>query len=231
MESISELYCAKQAPMAQRAKTIVGAVGWVFVGLGLALLAFGAWAIAPFSLKPFYVIRTAELVLKAPFTERMVIGDSRVSFAEAPSGSLFAGYGGATSRDLERVSGILCTLSNAQVTIALGINDTKPWEHDEAGSRRAFGKIVANCQRDHLWLSAIWPAEASMPPGGKAYDPVMTATLNAHLEALAQRAGARFMSAPQMQPNYTYDGVHFTEPVSHDYARRLAYPEQVLASP
>lgn len=217
--------------MSQRTKTIVGAIGWVFVWLGLALLAFAAWAIAPFSLKPYHVIRTAELVLKAPFAERLVIGDSRVSFAEAPRGSLFAGYGGATSRDLERVFGILCTLSNAQVTIALGINDTKPWEHDEAGSRRALGKIVTDCQRDDLWLSAIWPAEASMPPGGKAYDPVMTATLNAHFEALAERAGARLLPAPRLEANYTYDGVHFTEPVSRDYARRLAYPEQALASP
>ena len=217
--------------MSQRAKTIVGAVGWVFVGLGLALLAFAAWAIAPFSLKPYHVFRTAELVLKAPFAERLVIGDSRVSFAKAPRGSLLAGYGGATSRDLERVSGILCTLSNAQVTIALGINDTTPWEHDEAASRSALGRIVTDCQRNDLWLAAIWPAEASKPPGGKAYDPVMTATLNAHLEALAQIAGARFLPAPRLEANYTYDGVHFTDPVSRDYARRLAYPEQVFASP
>ena len=217
--------------MSQQAKRIVGAVGWAFVGLVVALLAFSAWAIAPFSQRPYHVLRTAELVLKTPFAERLVIGDSRVSFAETPQGSLFAGYGGATSRDLERVSGILCALGDGQVTIALGINDTKPWEQDEAASRRALRNIVTDCQRRDLSLSAIWPAEATMPPGGRAYDPAMTAALNAHIEALAKRARARFLPAPRLETNYTYDGVHFTEPVSREYAQRLAYPEQVLGSP
>lgn len=217
--------------MWDRAKTFVGIASWLFAGLAAILLGFSAWAISPFSLKPYHIIRTAELILKAPFARRLVIGDSRVSFATAPEGSLFAGYGGATSRHLERVSGVLCAISGAQVTIALGINDTKPWEHDVDASRRALDGIAAACRRDALAISAIWPAEAAMPPGGKAYDPAMTAALNAHLETLARRMDARFLPAPELPAGYTYDGVHFTDPVSRDYARRLAFPEQIAPAP
>ena len=212
--------------MLQRVKLLAGIVSWVFLGLLAVLFAVSAWAIAPFSLAPHNVIRTAEVLVKAPFATRLVIGDSRVQFATAPEGSLFAGYGGATSRHVARVSGLLCRISDAQVTVALGINDTKPYEHDEPASRAALGRIMRDCDRDRLNIAAIWPAEPGGGPGGNNYDPQMTAALNAYIAELAARRGTRPLPVPPLEAGFTYDGVHFIPAVSQDYAERLAFPER-----
>ncbi|MBX7495372.1 SGNH/GDSL hydrolase family protein [Qipengyuania sp. 6B39] len=214
--------------MVKRLRIVTGVVSWVFLGLLVLLLAISAWAIAPFSYAPYHVIRTAEVLVKAPFASRLVIGDSRVQFATPPEGSLFAGYGGATSRHVARVSGLLCRVSDAQVTIALGINDTKPYEHDEAASRAALASIMRACDREKLWIATIWPAEPGVEPGGDAYAPVMTARLNAFIAELAGRRDMTPLPVPALDPGFTYDGVHFVEPVSQDYAARLAFPERVV---
>ena len=213
--------------MFKRLRIAAGLVSWLFLGLLALLLAVSAWAIAPFSLAPHNVIRTAEVLVKAPFATRLVIGDSRVSFATAPEGSLFAGYGGATSRQVARVSGLLCRISDAQVTIALGINDTKPFEHDERASRDALGRIMQDCEREKLWIATIWPAEPGVEPGGDAYDPQMTADLNAYIAELADSRGTEPLPVPTLEPGFTYDGVHFIPSVSQDYAERLAFPERI----
>ncbi|MEZ5681908.1 MAG: SGNH/GDSL hydrolase family protein [Erythrobacter sp.] len=190
-----------------------------------ALLAFSAWSIAPFSTSTYNILKTAIFILQAPKAERMVIGDSRVEFATPPRGVFFVGYGGGSSRQLERVSGVLCALGNAKVTIALGINDTKPTERNMPVSQAALEGIVDACDREDLWISAIWPAEAGVEPAGDDYDPGMTAALDAYIGELARRKGLGLIEVPPLQPGYTYDGVHFIDSVSREYARELAFPE------
>lgn len=191
-----------------------------------SLLAVSAWAIAPYSSRAHYVVETAGFLARAPFASRMVIGDSRIEYASAPRGVLFVGYGSATSRDLSRVTRVLCRASGAQVTIALGINDTKPSEWDEAASRVAFAQMAKGCARKDLWLAQIWPAEQGVPPAGDDYLPDAAARLDTHIAELAQSAGAGWIPVPDLARGYTYDGVHFTGNVSRLYAQILSFPDR-----
>ena len=195
--------------------------------LGLAgLLALSAWAIAPFSSRVYYAIETAQFIAKAPFASRLVIGDSRIEYATPPEGVMFVGYGSATSRHLARVTGVLCAISEAQVTIALGINDTKPSEWDEQASRTAFESMARACERDKLWFSAIWPAEPGVAPAGDDYLPRAADLLDKHIAEVAGDTGAGLIEVPELAPGFTYDGVHFTHEVSARYAYELAFPER-----
>lgn len=200
-------------------------LGWAIVTSAAALLALSLWIMAPFRLAFDDVMETADTLVRAPFASSLVIGDSRVQFAEEPEGALFAGFGGATSRHLERLSGVVCPLTGARVTVALGVNDTKADELDLAATRAAFARIADNCERPGLRFAKVWPAEAGVEPAGDDYDPAAIAAINAFLDDLSARTGAELLEVPELDPGFTFDGVHFTEEVSRDYARRLAFDE------
>jgi lysophospholipase L1-like esterase len=193
----------------------------------LILTAFAAWAIAPFSRDPAKWPDVVEDLVRAPFSDRIVIGDSRVSFAREPGGVLFVGYGGATSRQLERMAKLVCALAPGQVSLALGVNDTKPSELYLDKSRAALDRIVAACARERLYLARIWPSEPGVEPGGDAYHAYAIADLNSHFAKLADAHGARLLPVPALPEPFTYDGVHFTPRVSRLYAARLAFPDRI----
>lgn len=197
--------------------------GWLLVTAAAFLLAFSAWIILPFRPGLAEVLTTAETLLRAPFASTIVIGDSRVELAEEPDGALFAGYPSATSRDLVRLSGAVCALSSARITIALGINDTKPDELDLAATRDAFDRISDQCARPELRFAEVWPAEPDVEPAGDDYDLDAVAAITARLRALSAQGRAQLIAVPDLPNGFTHDGVHFTPEVSRDYARRLAF--------
>ncbi|QYJ06613.1 SGNH/GDSL hydrolase family protein [Qipengyuania flava] len=199
----------------------------VISALLLILTAFAAWAIAPFSRDPADWPATVKNLVRAPFSDRIVIGDSRVSFAREPDGALFVGYGGATSRQLERMATIVCAIAPGQVSLALGVNDTKPTELDLGASRAALRRLVLACKREDLWLGQIWPSEAGVEPAGNAYHADAIEELNGYLIELAEAHDAKVLPVPALPEPFTYDGVHFTPEVSRHYAQRLAFPDRL----
>lgn len=204
-------------------RKLLNLVGWLVVSLAALVLAFSAWIILPFRPGLAEVLTTAETLLRAPFAATTVIGDSRIELAAEPDGALFAGYPSATSRDLERLSGVVCAISSARVTIALGINDTKPDELDLAATRGAFDRIADQCARPDLRFAEVWPAEPDVEPAGANYDIQAVAEITAHLRELAAQGRVQLIAAPDLPSGFTHDGVHFVRGVSRDYARMLAF--------
>ncbi|WP_370032306.1 SGNH/GDSL hydrolase family protein [Qipengyuania mesophila] len=203
----------------------INTIGWSIVTTAGLLLGFSAWVIAPFGPGFFDVLTTTETLVRAPFAKSLVIGDSRVQFAEAPEGVVFAGFGGATSQDLERLTRIVCPVTTARVTIALGVNDAKRRGLDLAATGEAFEAIARNCAQRELRLAQAWPVESGVEPSGGDYDPVAIEAINRHLADLARRHRADLLGVPPLAPGFTYDGVHFVAPVSRNYADWLAFAD------
>lgn len=201
----------------------INAAGLALVLGAVFVLGLSAWIMSPSRLTLRNVLTTSETLLRAPFASSLVIGDSRVELAKEPDGALFAGIPSATGHDLARLARIACSVTDARVTVAAGINDTKPGERDLRRSRTAFEAIVENCRGRDLRIAEIWPAEPSVGPAGGNYDAEGAASLNDFLRKLAARKGIAFLTVPDLPAGYTIDGVHFSEPVSRDYARLLAF--------
>jgi hypothetical protein len=187
------------------------------------VFALAGWAHAPYPHAQPIPAQTAEYLLRAPFASRIVIGDSRVAWGRPAGDALFIGYGGATFRQLERVTRVLCALSDAPVTIALGVNDAKPAELDEAASLASLDAMLAACAPDKVRLAQVWPSEPGVEPAGGDYDLAAISRLNA---AIAARAGAgvTVLPVPPLQ-GHTTDGVHFIDTVSARYMAVLAAPD------
>lgn len=191
------------------------------VGALLAAQAFAWWVMAPFPYEPLLSIRTTARLALAPKAERIVIGDSRVEWARPTGEALFIGYGSATLVHLERLTRTLCALSDAPVTIALGVNDAKPEEFDLAASLASAERMVEACKDDGVVLAGIWPVEPEVAPAGHLYDPAAIAALDEGLNAIGRREQIPVLAAPELT-GHTIDGVHFTEAVAADYLHALA---------
>ncbi|KLE35222.1 SGNH/GDSL hydrolase family protein [Aurantiacibacter luteus] len=207
--------------MMRRFRFWIGLLGWAIVLLGASLLAVSAWAIAPFSSRPGHVLHTAGYLLRAPLADRMAIGDSRIWTASPPEGALFAAYGGASAREMSRVVGLLCNLHSGPVTIALGVNDTKPHRMNLPASAASLAMMTRDCERPTLALARIWPVEPGVDRHADSPDPVSIDTLNLSIDAIAERSGIRVLAVPDLPSPFTRDGVHFTDEVTADYAHEL----------
>ena len=199
------------------------AAAGVFLLLAV-LLGISAWATWPYSRDIGWSVTTFGHLLNAPFADRVVIGDSRVEWAMPTEGSRFMGYGGATTRDLARLANVACSFGSAPVTIALGVNDTKPEEQDAEATQAAMNAILQDCAHRDLSVSAIWPVEPERFPEGDFYDSALIARYNAELRGLSERYGARFIDVPVLPDPLTWDGVHFEEKAMRLYAATLAPP-------
>lgn len=187
----------------------------------LGLFGLAGWAIAPFPAEFPVSARTAGWIAKAPFAGKIVIGDSRIEYAEATDEAMFVGYSGATIRELERMSRVLCAVSDAPVVMALGVNDTRPGYIDPAASIASLSRIVDSCGPERVHLAGIWPAEPEIEPLGPYYDMQEVERISTAMEELAAQSGAAFTPAPQLD-GHTFDGVHFTADVSARYLSFLA---------
>ena len=199
--------------------------GWTFVAAAAGFVALGAWAIAPFSSESSFSPRTAVWLARAPFAERIVVGDSRVQNARTPASSMLVGYGGATFTDLERMTRTLCSLSDAPITIALGVNDTKPGFADLEATRAAMDRMILECGADRMRFAQIWPTDPDVPSAGRDYDLEMIAMLNEYMLDLERDSGVAVLESPNLA-GHTTDGVHFEPEVSKSYIELLDGPFQ-----
>ncbi len=187
----------------------------------VALLALAAWASAPFEHTQRNLGRTALVIARAPAAERIVIGDSRVAAAPPVGGALFVGHAGATTSDLQRLVKVLCSVSDAPVVIALGVNDAIPALVDVPATLARLAAMRRSCAGRPVRLAEIWPVEPSTPPLGGNFDLAAIRQINQGIRRLADRTGAGLIPAPALS-EHTVDGVHFTPALSERYARTLA---------
>ncbi|VVT19357.1 SGNH/GDSL hydrolase family protein [Erythrobacter sp. EC-HK427] len=193
----------------------------VAAALLVAVGSLAAWAIAPFTITPTTTVRAAGQIVRAPFAERIIIGDSRIEFAEPVENALLIGYAGATTREMERMVHLTCSLSDAPMVIALGINDTIPQMTDLAASQASIERAIAACGAERVAISGIWLPDPQVEPLGNIYDLETLARLDALLEQVALENGAAFVPAPAALSGHTFDGAHFTPGVSRDYTATL----------
>ena len=186
----------------------------------LMLGALGAWSIAPYPGSPVAKVRAAAHIAKAPFAERIVIGDSRIEYAEPTDAALWVGYGGATLRHLERLTGSICRVSDAPVVIALGVNDAKGGFVDVDASLAAALRMAESCGPERIAFAGVWPPEVTREPFGRYFDKDIIAVLDAGLADIAANKGAGYLPVPDGLSRHTADGVHLKPEVS---ARYLAY--------
>lgn len=165
----------------------VAALGWLALAAVAGLICVAAWAIAPVSSSPVEIGRTARSIARAPFADHLVIGDSRVARALATDVAQVVGYGGASARQLQRLSSVLCALAPGRVTIALGINDTRVGDRNLTASRAAFNAIARDCARADLRFALVWPVELDVRSAGGNYAPEAIAAINAHIADAAQQ--------------------------------------------
>lgn len=183
----------------------------------LALVAFSAWLVAPAPTEPVISPRTALALLRAPFAERIIIGDSRVH----PAGLgrvLVTGYPGSTIGQMDRLTRALCAISSADIVIALGANDAKTTMPVPGAERslRQLGEMVDVCGPDRVLVAQIWPGEHDKQPAGMEFDASMIARLNAGMAAMTGSGRGRLIAAPAIT-DHTSDGIHFTPPVAQHY--------------
>ena len=136
---------------------------------------------------------------------------------------MLVGYGGATFTDLERMTRTLCSLSGAPITIALGVNDTKPGLADLDATRAAMDRMIMECGAHRTRFAQIWPTDPDVPPAGRDYDLEMIATLNVYMLDLERDADVAVLEAPNLT-GHTTDGVHFKPAVSKSYIELLDGP-------
>ena len=189
--------------------------------VGLSFFAFASWSIAPYPGPPEAKLRAATQIAQAPFAHRIVLGDSRVAMAEPDGESLLIGYDGATFAQLERLIGMVCTVSSGPVTIALGVNDTIPGWSDVETTMASAQRSVERCGADRVSIAGIWAPEPTVGPLGGLYDTQTLAVLNRELESMAAESGAAFIPAPQGLAGHTFDGVHFMRDTSGEYIAHL----------
>lgn len=204
-----------------KARIILQYLAAAVLAVALAAGGLAAWALAPCPVEPTISTRTAIRLLRAPFADRIVIGDSRVSWAKPTNRALLVGYGSATFAHLERVTGLLCRLSDADIVIALGANDTKPSELNVPTSLASLERMLTNCAGNAVTLAEIWPTDPAAPPYGKYYDVAAIAEINAAINVLAAKHGASVIPAPALT-GHTIDGVHFDPATSRAYIDTLA---------
>ena len=187
----------------------------------VTLLALAAWASAPFEHTQQNLGRTALVIARAPAAERIVIGDSRVAMAPRIGGALFVGHAGATTSDLQRLAKLLCSVSDAPVVIALGVNDAIPVLVDVPATLDRLAAMRRSCADRPVRLAEIWPVDPSTPPLGGNFDLAVIGQINRGIRRLAEQTGAGLIPAPALS-GHTVDGVHFTPALSERYARTLA---------
>jgi hypothetical protein len=187
----------------------------------LAVFAFAGWLVAPAPLEPTVTPRTVTALARAPFANRIVIGDSRAYGAPSRGGVLFASYPGATIEDMARMTAALCLLSDAQVVIALGANDAKADMRRPAASLAALRQMIEDCGRERVWVSEVWPGEPAKLPSGPDFDAATIAALNHGIRQLTASGMGRLIPQPALA-DHTYDGIHFDEPTAARYERVLA---------
>ena len=203
---------------------------WAMILLCLPLLmlgALGAWSIAPYPGPPIAKFRAAAHIAKATLAEQIVIGDSRIEYADTTDAALWVGYSGATLRELERLAGVICTVSDAPVVVALGVNDTRPGFVDIDASLAAVEGMADSCGADRTTFAGIWPPEPSVGPLGEYYDMDAVSELDAGIASIASRTGAGYLPAPDDLSGHTFDGVHFPAEVSARYLAFLAGDEEI----
>ncbi|MEO5707536.1 MAG: SGNH/GDSL hydrolase family protein [Alteraurantiacibacter sp.] len=187
----------------------------------LALFALAGWLVAPAPLEPTVSPRTVTTLARAPFATRIVIGDSRAYGAPSRGGVLFAAYPGATIEDMARMAQALCLLSDAQIVIALGVNDAKADMRRPAASLAALERMVEGCGRERVWVSEVWHGEPAKLPAGPDFDAATITTLNAGIRQLTASGTGHLIAQPALA-GHTRDGIHFDQPTAARYEAMLA---------
>lgn len=201
------------------------AIGVVLLACGW--IAFCAHLMAGYPLRGTGTVKTSSVLARAPFADQIIIGDSRVDWARPSGDPLFAGYSSATAEDLAALTATICSVSGADIVIALGVNDTKANENGPDVALAALANMAEACSDNALSLAQIWPVEPAVEPSGWAFDTAQIAQINAGIADLAQRTGAQFIPAPAIT-GHTIDGVHFDAATAQAYIAALAGSEAVF---
>lgn len=196
-------------------------VAAVLLLAALSLFALASWSIAAYPGPVQAQLRATQHIAQAPFATRIVLGDSRVAMAESDGETLLIGFDGATFPQLERLIGLVCNVSGAPMTIALGVNDTIPALRDVQSTMASARRSIETCGAERVSIAGIWDPEPAIGPLGGYYDTATLAILNSQLEKLAMESGAAFLPAPQGITGHTFDGVHFTRDISSEYIAHL----------
>ena len=206
----------------QARRIALNVTGWLVVASAFAVIGIAAWATAPYSYNPKGVSRTAVALAKAPFADRIVIGDSRIQFLGDRPEALMMGYASAQTWQLVRIAKLACALGNAPVTIATGVNDAKRELPATASHAIAIEEMAQACGDRPTIISEVWPAQPEVEPAGTAYDPALIEVIDRQSRAVAARHGnVRILPVPDLPETWTTDGVHFTPEVDELYVRTL----------
>ena len=206
----------------QARRIALNATGWLIVVSAFAVIGIAAWATAPYSYNLKAISRTAISLAKAPFADRIVIGDSRIQFLGARPEALMMGYSSAQTWQLVRIARLTCTLSDAPVTIATGVNDAKRRLPATRRHAQAVEVMAQACGDRPTNISEVWPTQPEVEPAGAAYDPVLIEMIDRQSRAVAARHGnVRILPVPKLPANWTTDGVHFTPEVDELYVQTL----------
>ncbi|ANU07528.1 SGNH/GDSL hydrolase family protein [Paraurantiacibacter namhicola] len=204
----------------------IGAVAvWSVFALVVGVAALSVWAVAPYSMDPHHSARTAKYLAKAPFADRIVIGDSRIQYLGERPEALMMGYSSGQTWQIVRIAKLACLASDAPVSIALGVNDAKHADPATSRQKLAIAEIVEACGDRPTYIAEVWPAELGVEPAGGDYDPQLVAVIDRQ----ARQAAARFdnvemLPVPPLPDNWTVDGVHFTPEVDELYVQALTQP-------
>jgi hypothetical protein len=196
------------------------ALRWSAIAM-LALLALSGWLVAPAPFEPTVSLRTVTTLVRAPFADRIVLGDSRAYDAPARDGLVVAAYPGVTIGNMAQLARVLCWLSDGQIVIALGTNDAKTGLRRPAASLAAMRQMIEHCGPDRVWVSEIWPGEPARLPAGPEFDPATIAALNHGIRQLTASGMGRLIPQPA-NAAHTTDGIHFDGPTTARYHAMLA---------
>ena len=206
----------------QARRIALNVTGWLVVVSAFAMIGMAAWATAPYSFSPKAVSRTAVALAKAPFADRIVIGDSRIQFLGDRPEALMMGYSSAQTWQLVRIARLVCALSDAPVTIATGVNDAKRELPATRRHERAIEEMAEACGDRPTTISEVWPAQPEVEPAGTAYDPALIEVIDRQSRIVAARhVNVRLLPVPELPATWTTDGVHFTPEVDELYVRTL----------
>lgn len=196
------------------------ALRWLAIAL-LALFALSGWLVAPAPFEPTLSPRTVATLVRAPFADRIVLGDSRAYDAPSRDGLVVAAYPGVTIGNMAHLARVLCWVSDGQIVIALGTNDAKTGLRSPAASLAALRQMIEHCGPERVWVSEIWPGEPAKLPSGPEFDPATIAALNHGIRHLTASGMGRLIPQPAIAM-HTTDGIHFDEPTAARYHAMLA---------